>query len=299
MSDIPWCFQEDLAAGYALSGFIETTYGYQGTLTLIGSGSSVYGDDIISLKLEVIYESTSIFHIRITDSDESRWEIPQTVISRKTSAEITKTITQLYTFEYHASPFTFEITRKSDGVLLFSNTESFVFKDQYIEIKTNYNKNAKTFGIGESTRLNHALNTDDTYTLWNADIAALVMNENLYGSFPFYLQMLEGKASGVMLLNSNGMDVQLKTSSVKFTVIGGIIDLYVFVGPTPTEVIQQLTSIVGYPAMVPYWSLGLHNCKYGYTSLSEIKEVVTNYSLAGKILVFKYRIHRKLIICCL
>ena len=33
--------------------------------------------------------------------------------------------------------------------------------------------------------------------------------------------------------------------------------------------------------MVPYWSLGFHNCKWGYANLEEVREVVANYSLAG------------------
>jgi alpha-glucosidase (family GH31 glycosyl hydrolase) len=66
----------------------------------------------------------------------------------------------------------------------------------------------------------------------------------------------------VLFLNSNGMDVSLTQTQMQFRAIGGILDLYFFLGPTPLDVMGQLTSVVGRPAMPPYWSLGLMQSKY-------------------------------------
>ena len=67
----------------------------------------------------------------------------------------------------------------------------------------------------------------------------------------------------MLLLNSNGMDVVLQRTSASFRVTGGVVDLYVLAGPTPLAVLDQLTSIIGRPMMVPAWSLGLMNSKCG------------------------------------
>jgi len=38
--------------------------------------------------------------------------------------------------------------------------------------------------------------------------------------------------------------------------IGGILDFYFFSGPDPVTVVEQYTSLVGFPFMPPYFSLG-------------------------------------------
>ena len=76
-----------------------------------------------------------------------------------------------------------------------------------------------------------------------------------------------GQAHGVMLLNSNGMDVVLRPTSASFRVIGGVLDLYILAGPTPLAVLEQLTAIIGRPMMVPAWSLGLMNSKCALTAV--------------------------------
>ena len=52
-------------------------------------------------------------------------------------------------------------------------------------------------------------------------------------------------------------------------------------GPSPVEVSKQYSSLAGNPASVPYWGLGLHQCRYGYRDVIDVAEVIANYSAAG------------------
>jgi alpha-glucosidase (family GH31 glycosyl hydrolase) len=100
---------------------------------------------------------------------------------------------------------------------------------------------------------------------------------NMYGSHPFYMELRSTGAHGVFLLNSNGtsavcavvcaacavkicvvlpseampgMDIYAGPEQLTYRTIGGILDFYFFVGPSPAEVISQYTEVIGKPFMV-------------------------------------------------
>lgn len=159
--------------------------------------------------------------------------------------------------------------RKSNGQTLFDTNagagdpySSLVFKDQYLEISTRLPGSAALYGLGENTQPGGIrLRPNDPYTLYTTDISAINLNMDLYGSHPFYMDLRnvngEPSAHGVLLLNSNGMDVVYRGTSLTYKVIGGVLDFYFFSGPTPLGVVDQYTSLVGRPAPMPYWAFGL------------------------------------------
>ncbi|POI26800.1 hypothetical protein CIB84_009449, partial [Bambusicola thoracicus] len=99
---------------------------------------------------------------------------------------------------------------------------------------------------------------------------------NSYGYHPFYMALEEdSNAHGVLLLNSNAMDVTLQpTPALTYRTIGGILDFYMVLGPTPELVVQEYTELIGRPVMPPYWSLGFQLCRYGYRNDSEVAQLV-------------------------
>ena len=67
---------------------------------------------------------------------------------------------------------------------------------------------------------------------------------------------------------------------LEYNTIGGVLDFYFLAGPEPAAVSQQYAQVVGLPAMMPYWSFGFHQCKYGWGNIDTISQVVANYSAA-------------------
>eukprot|EP00026_Physarum_polycephalum_P002427 Phypoly_transcript_02433.p1 GENE.Phypoly_transcript_02433~~Phypoly_transcript_02433.p1 ORF type:complete len:897 (+),score=153.68 Phypoly_transcript_02433:115-2805(+) len=265
--------------GYQLASLTKTDYGYQGNLTLIGAGP--YGSDIQNPAVEVTFQSDTTLRIKIYDPSNARWEVPNVNILQPPTAPPAQ---PLYNITFTESPFGFAVIRVSNGDVIFNTTSSqfnpIVFEDQYLELSTVVPQEPNIYGLGERVApFRLPLNT--SYTMWAKDIATPPI-VNLYGTHPFYLEMRNTSlAHGVFALNSNAQDWIVEPGYLTYRTIGGIFDIFVFLGPDPATVVQQYQAVVGLPYFPPYWSLGWHQCKYGYESLAVTEAVVGNYSLYG------------------
>jgi len=167
-------------------------------------------------------------------------------------------------FSYVASPFSFKVTRKSNGEVLFDTSGSpLVFQSQYLGLRTSLPPNPNIYGLGEhsdSFRLN---TTDYTRTLWSRDSYGIPAGTNLYGNHPIYYDNRGPKGThAVLLLSSNGMDIVINNTAatgqyLEYKTNGGVVDLYFMAGPGPVEAAQQYSEVAGKAAMQPYWGLGV------------------------------------------
>ncbi|GBN47674.1 Lysosomal alpha-glucosidase [Araneus ventricosus] len=161
------------------------------------------------------------------------------------------------------------------NLLIFrTKLNQLVFSDQFLHLSSS-TSSTNLYGLGEQKEgLLRSFNWI-RYTIFSqGDLP--VPHRNLYGSHPFYLVLEDdGKANGVFLLNSNAMDAVLQPApAISLRPIGGILDLFIMLGPTPADVVKQYTGIVGRPFMIPYWSLGFHLCRYGYGTLNKTNETL-------------------------
>uniref|UniRef100_A0A383WFG9 Maltase n=1 Tax=Tetradesmus obliquus TaxID=3088 RepID=A0A383WFG9_TETOB len=255
-----------------------------------------YGASFERLTVEATPETPTRLHIKVFPTDSKRWEVPESIVPRPQPQPGLLSSSLTYDFstqhEQHdgrgADAFAIKVSRRSNGAPLFDTTGSrFVFKDQYIELTTKLPKTADVMGLGQMILPGTSviLPRDGTpITLWNRDLPGALAEPyaNLYGSHPFYLQAnRDGFSHGVLFLSSNGMDVLLNETSLTYKVIGGLVDLYIFTGPSPEEVIAQYQQVIGTPGMPPFWALGNHQARWGYSNVNVVEQVVKNFSRAG------------------
>lgn len=299
--------------GYQASNVQISATGLTASLTLAGSPCNVYGTDIEDLILTVEYQTTSRLHVNIhpanvNSQNESWYILPTDYVPEGVQGNGTETGSDL-TFSWSNSEdvgFTFNVTRNSTGQVVFSTAGSkLIFENQFIEFVTGQEQNYNLYGLGEVI---HGLRLGDnlTRTIYAADVGDPI-DQNLYGSHPFYLQTSyyeigDGNTTtlvtdnpddldssknytsythGAYLRNAHGQEVLLRDANVTWRTLGGSIDLYFFSGPTQPEVTRQYLEVIGQPVLQPYWGFGFHQCRWGYQNWSVTEEVVNTYEQLG------------------
>jgi alpha-glucosidase len=223
-------------------------------------------------------------HIIIYDKDEQVYQVPDFVVPRPGGSH---TGDSLLDVSIEEEPFSFTVTRKSNNEVLFTTKGSnIVFEDQYVQFRTSLPDNPALYGLGEHTDSLRLPTSNYVRTLWARDAGAVPQNSNLYGTHPVYFEhrVESDQTHGVFLLNSNGMDIKINNDNgqyLEYNTLGGVIDLYFLAGPSPFDVAREYSEVSLKAAMMPYWGLGFHQCRFGYGSVDEVAAVVANYSAAN------------------
>ncbi len=118
---------------------------------------------------------------------------------------------------------------------------------------------------------------------WTTDINSPglgLVDGCLYQSHPVLLALRPGFAWGLMLGSSwySHFDLGAEVpNALGLFSLGGELDYYLFAGPTPAAVVEQLTRLTGRPALPPLWALGYHQSRWGYRSDAEIRAIAKGF----------------------
>lgn len=265
----PWCYFPEGYKGYN----VVSNDGSE--LKLERVRPSALPEDIkhLTATIESFGHDGTALRLRIFDTDEERFE-PE--LPRLNLGDKSKMTDFDFDFEVEG-PLYLTLKRKSTGAVIFkTDLQKLIFSNKFIQLNTELDSPV-VFGLGEhyDTFVKTA-NIYRPYSFYHTDRLPMAGGSRSYGSFPFYINLDSDRqnAHGVYLHNSDGMDVVIQADqSISFRPIGGILDFFIFSGPSPLEVIQQFQRLVGLPQLPPRWSLGFHLCRYNYQSLEKVETV--------------------------
>ncbi|KAH8672330.1 family 31 glycoside hydrolase [Ilyonectria robusta] len=269
--------------GYKATKHWKTRSGFYADLSLAGEACNVFGTDLPNLKLEVEYQTEDRLHVKILDTNNTVYQVPDSVFPRPGFGQWSSPKDSNLKFGFTADPFSFTVSRSDTGEVLFDTTgNKLVFESQYVYLKTHLPQSPHLYGLGEHSDSFMLNTTNYTRTIYTRDSYGTPQGQNLYSAHPIYFDHRNTGTHGVFLLNSNGMDIFIDNKDgdqfLEYNINGGVLDFYFISGPSPRDVAQQYAEITQLPLMTPYWGLGFHQCRYGYRDVYEVAAVVANYS---------------------
>jgi len=135
-------------------------------------------------------------------------------------------------------------------------------------------------------------NHKDPYRLFNTDVFEYELDSpmTLYGSIPFMQAHRKDSTVGVFWLNgaetwvdivkSHSTPNPLSLGTKKHTTTNthwisetGLLDVFIFLGPTPSDVARSYGELTGFTTLPQQFSLGYHQCRWNYLTEDDVMEV--------------------------
>ena len=254
---------------------------------------------IKTLNIQISLECNKYLHIYINDALEKRWEHPYSISDsyKQKVLDCSQRIRQknltefgLFINENYNEPFYLSLTNPSTGELIFTteNTD-FLYSDFFIGFG-GYITSNDIYGFGE--RYHELKLGDGKFTMWPNDTNGIHEDTgeggyNAMGIHPLgFHKTARNTFVGLLFNNINAQDLLIKSNNefeiennvlFEHRTIGGVIDYYITINNSPDEALVSIHDIIGHPVLPPFWSLGFHQCKWGYKSTDNIREVYENY----------------------
>ncbi|KAF9576907.1 hypothetical protein EC968_000032 [Mortierella alpina] len=138
----------------------------------------------------------------------------------------------------------------------------------------------------------------EPYRLYNLDVFEYETDNPmaLYGSVPFMLGHSKNSTAAVFWMNAaeTWVDVEKNTEDKSGGILSwikskkgtstpttkthwiseaGVLDLFVFLGPTQRDIFRQYSSLVGTTALPQAFSIAYHQCRWNYNNQQDVAEV--------------------------
>jgi len=192
------------------------------------------------------------------------------------------------------------ISRDADALFGSKEGQGFGLSGSRWMMVFDYESDTNYYGLGEKYGSLEKTGVRTRY--WNTDVmsdfplqaVAEADVDPLYVTIPYLLVVRPQGTVGILLDNPFASFMSLAAvegvaqlpdaRSALRTYIGspdGKPILYFIVGETPLEVTRKLQRLCGRTPMPPLWALGHHQCRWGYKSAAELKQIADTFRSYG------------------
>ena len=135
------------------------------------------------------------------------------------------------------------------------------------------------FGLGDKAGpIDHR---DQAFTMWNTDAYGYTEGTDpLYKSIPFFMGLRQGRAFGIFLNNTYRSSFDFGKElrdAFSFGSEDGDLDYFFIYGPSPKEVLESFTRLVGRTPLAPKFVLGYQQSRYSYFPESQVRELTSEF----------------------
>ncbi|KAK9766590.1 glucosidase II, partial [Basidiobolus ranarum] len=127
----------------------------------------------------------------------------------------------------------------------------------------------------------------DPYRLYNLDVFEYELDNPmaLYGSIPFMMAHGKHRTVGVFWMNAaeTWIDIEKDTNEKQTTTQthwiseSGVMDVFVFLGPTSSDIFRQYSSLTGYATLPQSFAIAYHQCRWNYLDDKDVASVEAGF----------------------
>jgi alpha-glucosidase len=173
------------------------------------------------------------------------------------------------------------------GNVVAAEAQPVVWEGQGARVSWSLAGGEHVYGLGDKTggldRAGHA------YEMWNMDHYGWTVtgaeSDPLYKSIPSFVFLKDGAAHGLFIDNPSRARVDVGATDA--TVLSyaperaATVDLYLFAGPAPRDVLSAFTALTGRTPLPPRWALGYQQCRYSYVNEADARDVAAKLRAEG------------------
>ena len=151
-------------------------------------------------------------------------------------------------------------------------------RDEFIVARHRLAPGDHVYGLGEKT--GWLDKRPRRYTMRNADVwmehpgGIGNTTDPLYASFPIFIVHNAKGSYGIFVDNPEFTEFDFTADDAyEFAAPADALNFYILPGPTLPDVLRQYTGLTGRMPLPALWTLGYHQCRWGYASEADIRRV--------------------------